>query len=154
MHLWGHWYHRFVLVIFVLAWENASFYGLLTLPDPESYIVLCRNAHTSRSQIHIPILTANYRNGICGNVINPLFYLCGLQGGIRGVVWADVFQTVVLLAGLLAVVVQVRITSGRDHQDPLLNRVFPKWSRIFIEFRDFSKFRESYKSMKHELVSV
>ena len=31
------------------------------------------------------------------------------QGGIRGVVWADVFQAVVLLAGLLAVVVQVRI---------------------------------------------
>ena len=29
------------------------------------------------------------------------------QGGIRGVVWADVFQAVVLLTGLLAVVVQV-----------------------------------------------
>ena len=28
--------------------------------------------------------------------------------------------------------------------------VFPKWSGSFIEFSEFSKFRESYKSLKHE----
>ena len=31
-----------------------------------SYIVLCRIYHIIRSQIQIPILTANYRNGIGG----------------------------------------------------------------------------------------
>ena len=29
--------------------------------------------------------------------------------------------------------------------------VFPKWSRIFTEFNDFSKFRETDKSLRHEL---
>ena len=32
--------------------------------------------------------------------------------------------------------------------------VFPKWSRNFIEFSDFSKFRESDKSLKHEFDSI
>ena len=32
--------------------------------------------------------------------------------------------------------------------------VFPKWSRTFIEFSEFSKFRESDKSLKHELGSI
>ena len=32
--------------------------------------------------------------------------------------------------------------------------VFPKCSRIFIELSDFSKFRESDKSLKHELSSI
>ena len=32
--------------------------------------------------------------------------------------------------------------------------VFPKWNRTFIEFSDFNKFRESDKSMKHELGSI
>ena len=32
-------------------------------------------------------------------------------------------------------------------------RVFPKWSRIFIEFSDFSEFGESDKLLKHELGS-
>ena len=31
---------------------------------PNGYIVLCRIFHTAQSQIEIPILTANYRNGI------------------------------------------------------------------------------------------
>ena len=31
---------------------------------------------------------------------------------------------------------------------------FPKWSRIFIEFSDFSEFGESDKSLKHELGSI
>ena len=31
------------------------------------------------------------------------------------------------------------------------NGVLPKWSRTFIEFSEFSKFRESDKSLKHEL---
>ena len=34
------------------------------------------------------------------------------------------------------------------------NGVFPKWSRTFIEFSDFSEFRESDKSLKHELDSI
>ena len=29
------------------------------------------------------------------------------QGGIRGVIWADVFQAVVLLTGLLAIIIKV-----------------------------------------------
>ena len=49
-----------------------SHYGLFTLPDsdsdsdskPNGYIVLCRHFHIARSQIQIPILNANYRNGI------------------------------------------------------------------------------------------
>ena len=28
---------------------------------------------------------------------------------------------------------------------------FPKWSKIFIEFSDFSEFKESDKSLKHQL---
>ena len=35
-----------------------------------------------------------------------------------------------------------------------LNGVFPKWSRPFMEFGKFSEFRESDKSLKHELGSV
>ena len=31
---------------------------------------------------------------------------------------------------------------------------FPKWSRTFTEFNDSSKFRESDKSLKHELGSI
>ena len=31
---------------------------------------------------------------------------------------------------------------------------FPKWSRTFIEFSEFSKFRESDKSLMHELGSI
>ena len=31
------------------------------------------------------------------------------------------------------------------------NGVFPKWSRTVIEFSDLNKFRESGKSLKHEL---
>ena len=31
------------------------------------------------------------------------------------------------------------------------NGVFPKWSRTSIEFNEFSKFRESEKSLKHDL---
>ena len=30
------------------------------------------------------------------------------------------------------------------------NEVFPKWNGILIAFSEFSKFRESYKSLKHE----
>ena len=49
---------------------------LFTLPDldsdsysdsdakPNGYIALCRSVHTAQSQIQIPILPANYRNGI------------------------------------------------------------------------------------------
>ena len=41
---------------------------LFTITDSDSksnaYIVLCRSFHTARSQIHIPILTVCYRNGI------------------------------------------------------------------------------------------
>ena len=49
---------------------------LFTLPDsdsdsdldsdskPNGYIALCRSFHTAQSQIQIPILTVNYRNGI------------------------------------------------------------------------------------------
>ena len=33
-------------------------------------------------------------------------------------------------------------------------RDFLQWSRIFIEFSDFSEFRESDKSLNHELGSV
>ena len=32
--------------------------------------------------------------------------------------------------------------------------VFPNWSRTFIEFNDFSEFRESDKSLKHKLGSI
>ena len=32
--------------------------------------------------------------------------------------------------------------------------VFPKWSRTFIEFSNFSEFRKFDKSLKHELVVV
>ena len=49
-------------------------YGLFTLMEtdsftnldskPDGYIVLCRNFHTAQTQIQIPILTDNYRNGI------------------------------------------------------------------------------------------
>ena len=47
-------------------------YDSFTLPDldsdsdskPNGYIALCRSFHTLHSQIPIPILTANYRNGI------------------------------------------------------------------------------------------
>ena len=31
-----------------------------------------------------------------------------------------------------------------------VNRVFPKWSRAFIKFGEFSEFKESEKSLKHE----
>ena len=34
------------------------------------------------------------------------------------------------------------------------NRVFPKWSRTFIELSELGEFRESNKSLKHELGSV
>ena len=32
-----------------------------------------------------------------------------------------------------------------------VNGLFPKWSRTFIEFSDFSKFMESDKHLEHEL---
>ena len=32
--------------------------------------------------------------------------------------------------------------------------VFSKWSGTFIEFSEFSKFRESEESLKHELGSI
>ena len=35
-----------------------------------------------------------------------------------------------------------------------LMEFFPKWSRTLIEFSEFSKFRESDKSLKHELDSI
>ena len=44
--------------------------SLFTLPDsnsdskPSGYIGLYRSFHTAQSQIQIPILTANYKNGI------------------------------------------------------------------------------------------
>ena len=46
--------------------------GLFTLPDsdldsdskPSAYIAQCRRFHTVQSQIQIPVLTVNYRNGI------------------------------------------------------------------------------------------
>ena len=34
------------------------------------------------------------------------------------------------------------------------NAIFPKWSRTLIEFGEFSEFRESHKSLKHELDSI
>ena len=34
------------------------------------------------------------------------------------------------------------------------NKVFPKWSRAFIESSEFSEFWESDKSLKHELGSI
>ena len=33
-----------------------------------------------------------------------------------------------------------------------IDRDFPEWINIFIEFSDFSEFRESEKSLNHELV--
>ena len=36
----------------------------------------------------------------------------------------------------------------------MLNGVFSKWSRTFIEFSEFRKFRESEKSLRRELGSV
>ena len=53
-------------------WGTWYTYGLFTLPDSDSdsnsnfcgYIALCKSFHTARSQIQIPILTANYKNGI------------------------------------------------------------------------------------------
>ena len=38
--------------------------------------------------------------------------------------------------------------------DLLFNGVFPKWSRTFIEFSEFSEIREFDKSLKHELGSL
>ena len=34
------------------------------------------------------------------------------------------------------------------------NLFFPKWSRTFTELSEFGKFRESHKSLKHELGSI
>ena len=34
------------------------------------------------------------------------------------------------------------------------NGVFPKWSRTFIELSELGEFRESNRSLKHELGSV
>ena len=35
-------------------------------------------------------------------------YVCVPQGGMKAVIWTDVFQTFIMLAGMLAVVIQVR----------------------------------------------
>ena len=35
-------------------------------------------------------------------------YVCVTQGGMKAVIWTDVFQTFIMLAGMLAVVIQVR----------------------------------------------
>ena len=35
-----------------------------------------------------------------------------------------------------------------------INEVLPKWRRTFIEFSEFSGFKESDKSLKHELGSI
>lgn len=32
---------------------------------------------------------------------------CFVQGGMKAVVWTDVFQAVIMIAGLLAIVIQV-----------------------------------------------
>ena len=40
-------------------------------------------------------------------------------------------------------------TNFQSHISKLVE--FPKWSTIFIEFSDFSEFKESDKSLKHEL---
>ena len=61
-------YRRFCMKLCVVITSN----GLFTLPDSESdsdskpngYIALCRSFQTAWSRIQIPILTANYRNGI------------------------------------------------------------------------------------------
>ena len=40
---------------------------------------------------------------------NEKMYFLSLQGGLRGVIWTDVFQTVVVLGGLIVIVVMVRL---------------------------------------------
>ena len=61
-----------ILFIIENILEDLHSSGLFTLPDsdsdsgskPNRYIALCRSFQTAQSQIQIPILTANYRNGI------------------------------------------------------------------------------------------
>ena len=36
--------------------------------------------------------------------------ICFLQGGIKAVIWADVFQCIVMYAGMLAVIIKVDIS--------------------------------------------
>ena len=63
---------RWLWWINILDILDNIFYGLFTLPDsdsdldskPNGYIALCRCFQTVRSKNQIPILTANYRNGI------------------------------------------------------------------------------------------
>ena len=53
---------------------RCKYYGLFTFSDsdsdsysdckPNGHIVVCKTFHTVRSSIQIPVLTANYRNGI------------------------------------------------------------------------------------------
>ena len=42
---------------------------------------------------------------------------------------------------------------GSIYQD-FNNGVFPKWSRTFLEFSEFGEFRESDKSLRHEMGSI
>ena len=43
---------------------------------------------------------------------------------------------------------------GQEPESIVSIRVSPEWSRTLIEFSKFSKFRESDKSLKHELDSI
>ena len=46
-----------------------------------------------------------------------------------------------------------RVTNSCTHPYQPIG-VFPKYSRTFLKFSEFSKFRESEKSLKHELGSI
>ena len=58
--------------------------------------------------------------------------------------WFDVWNPIVFLINFMS---SERFTT----ED---NGVFPKWSRTFIEFSNFSEYKKSYKSLKQELGST
>ena len=56
--------------------------------------------------LHLDVLFANH--GVTYTVMLTNCY-CVFQGGMKAVVWTDVFQAIVMIGGLLAIVVQVSI---------------------------------------------
>ena len=47
-----------------------------------------------------------------------LAYVVSLQGGFRAVIWSDVFQCLVVLAGMAAVVTMVIVVSSENYPHP------------------------------------
>ncbi|XP_046559453.1 sodium-coupled monocarboxylate transporter 1-like isoform X2 [Haliotis rubra] len=78
-------------------------------------------------------------------LLYPLKYTSSFEGGMKAVVWTDVFQSVVMLAGVLAVVIRgISVVGGIDE----VWKLNQEWGRIeFFDFNPDPTVRHSFWSL-------